>query len=566
MQPKVLDIGAQARHVGVAVQAFRAVVGNPGLRRLQLAWGGWVTVDWAYTVAISVFAFSRNGAAGVGLITLIRLLPAAATAPFTAGLGDRFPRRLLLAAEELIIGLVLATTAIIAMARGPDLLVYALAVVLAIVSAPFRAFQGALLPTLAQTPDELTASNLVGSTVEAAATLIGPALAAILLGLSGPSAVFWMTAAVSLAAAVSVFGIPPAARVRWRGRRRKFLEEIVAGFTTLARERDVRLLVSLFIAQPFVRGALNVLLVVLAINGLRLGNPGVGWLFAALGVGGLIGSALAVRLVGQRRMASWFAVGLVLWGLPLVILALQPPLPVVVALLATVGVGNLIEDVAGFSILQRIAPDRTMARILGVFEALIRITAGLGAVVTGFLVAAVGPRLSFLVAGALLPLLVAIAWRQLRRLDSVGVIPAEQLGLLRQSPLFAPLSVIALERVARRLQPEQVPEGVEIMREGERGDQFYLIEAGELEAVHGATVVNRLKAGDYFGEIALLRGTPRSATVRTVTPSRLLRLESGDFLAAVTQHATSSDRLESVVAARLGTSADIKKGQSQDCP
>lgn len=536
------------------------MVGNPGLRRLQLAWGGWVTVDWAYTVAISVFAFSRNGPAGVGLITLIRLLPAAASAPFTAGLGDRFPRRVLLAIEEVITCLILATTAIVTMVRGPDLLVYALAVVLAIVSAPFRAYQGALLPTLAQTPDELTASNLVGSTVEAAATLIGPALAGVLLGLSSPTAVFWVTAIISLAAAVSILGIPPAAPVRWRGRRRKFLEEIVAGFTTLARERDVRLLVSLFIAQPFVRGALNVLIVVLAIDGLRLGNPGVGWLFGALGVGGLVGSVVAVRLVGQRRMASWFGVGLTLWGLPLLILALQPALPVAVVLLATVGVGNLIEDVAGFSILQRIAPDRTIARILGVFEALIRVTNGLGAVVTGFLVAAVGPRLSFLVAGSLLPVLVAIAWRELRRLDTVGSIPGERLALLKQSPLFAPLSVIALERVARRLQPEQVAAGVDVVREGDPGDQFYLVEAGELQAMNGPTVVNRLKAGDHFGEIALLRGTPRSATVRAVTASRLLRLESGDFLAAVTQHATSSDRLESVVAARLDASAAIRQG------
>jgi MFS family permease len=555
-----LDIGAQARHVGVAIRAFLAVVGNPGLRGLQLAWGGWVTVDWAYTVAISVFAFSRNGAAGVGLVTLIRLLPAAATAPFTAGLGDRFPRRLLLAVEELIIGVVLATTAIVTMVRGPDLIVYALAVVLAIVSAPFRAFQGALLPTLAQTPDELTASNLVGSTVEAAATLIGPALAGILLGLASPIAVFWVTSAVSLAAAVSVLGIPRAAPVRWRGQQRKFRDEMVAGFTALAREPDVRLLVSLFSSQTIVRGALNVLLVVLAIDGLRLGTPGVGWLFAALGVGGLVGSALAVRLVGQRRMATWFGIGLTLWGLPLMILAVGPALPIAIVLLAIVGVGNTVEDVAGFSILQRIAPDRTMARILGVFEALIRITAGLGAVITGYLVAAVGPRLSFLVAGALLPVLVAIAWRQLRRLDTVGAIPAERLAILRQSPLFAPLSVIALERVARRLQPEQVAAGVDIMREGDRGDQFYLIEAGELEAVHGATVVNRLKAGDHFGEIALLRGTTRSATVRAVTPSRLLRLESGDFLAAVTQHSTSSDRLESVVAARLDASAEIRRG------
>ena len=523
-------------------------------------------MDWAYTVAISVFAFSRNGPAGVGLVTLIRLLPAAATAPFTAGLGDRFPRRLLLVVEELTIGLILATSAIVTMVRGTDVVVYALAVALAIVSAPFRAYQGALLPTLAQTPDELTASNLVGSTIEAAATLIGPALAGILLGLSSPTAVFWVTAAVSLAAAIALLGIPRAAPVRWRGRPRKFLDEMVAGFTTLARERDVRLLVSLFIAQPFVRGALNVLIVVLAIDGLRLGDPGVGWLFAALGVGGLVGSGVAVRLVGQRRMASWFGLGLMLWGLPLLILASQPPLLVVVALLATVGVGNLIEDVAGFSILQRIAPDRTMARILGVFEALIRVTNGLGAVVTGFLVAAVGPRLSFLVAGALLPVLVVIAWRHLRRLDSVGVIPTERLALLKQSPLFAPLSLIALERVARRLHAEEVAAGIDVIREGERGEQFYLIEMGVLEVVHGPTSVRRLTTGDHFGEIALLRGTTRSATVRTVTASRLLRLESGDFLAAVTQHATSSDRLESIVAVRLEASAEIKRGQSVDCP
>ena len=132
--------------------------------------------------------------------------------------------------------------------------------------------------------------------------------------------------------------------------------------------------------------------------------------------------------------------------------------------------------------------------------------------------------------------------------------------------LYPPLSVIAIERVARRLQTEEVAAGVEIIREGDRGDQFYLVEAGELEVSHGATGVRRLKAGDHFGEIALLRGTTRSATVRTVTPSRLLRLESGDFLAAVTQHATSSDRLESVVAARLDASAEIKKGQSPGRP
>jgi CRP-like cAMP-binding protein len=108
------------------------------------------------------------------------------------------------------------------------------------------------------------------------------------------------------------------------------------------------------------------------------------------------------------------------------------------------------------------------------------------------------------------------------------------------------------------LHPDEVAAGVEIVHEGDPGDHFYLVEDGEFEVMHGPAVVNRLKAGDHFGEIALLRGAPRSATVRAVTPSRLLRLESGDFLAAVTQHAASSDRLESIVAARLDASAAVR--------
>ncbi|MDQ6710463.1 MAG: MFS transporter [Candidatus Dormibacteraeota bacterium] len=257
--------------MSVALRSFVSVLRNPGLRRLQLAWGLWVTVDWACTVAISVFAFSQGGPAAVGLLNLVRMLVAAITAPFTSGLGDRLPRRRLLVLVEVTLALILACCAAAILFHLPGAIVYALAVAFTIAAAPFRALQGALLPRLAQTPNELTASNLVGSTMEGAGTLIGPVLAGSLLVLGRPAGVFGVIAALSVVAALLVNGIATSPSVRLRPAPRSILAEATAGFATLARERDVRFLVSLFSAQTLVRGALNVLIVVVAVDTLHFG-------------------------------------------------------------------------------------------------------------------------------------------------------------------------------------------------------------------------------------------------------------------------------------------------------
>ncbi|MDQ6710464.1 MAG: cyclic nucleotide-binding domain-containing protein [Candidatus Dormibacteraeota bacterium] len=258
-----------------------------------------------------------------------------------------------------------------------------------------------------------------------------------------------------------------------------------------------------------------------------------------------------MRLVGQSRLAIWFGVGLILWGVPIALLSISAAAPLAILLLTVVGIGNAIEDVAGFSVLQRIAPDAVLARILGIFEALIRITGGLGSLAAGLLVSRLGSRASLVIVGAFLPLIVTITWRRLRHLDAVVQVPTGRIGLLQRSPLFAPLSMMALERLALRMHPEQVAAGTDIIAEGDPGSHFYIIEVGEVEVTYRASPVTRLGAGGHFGEIAILRATPRTASVRALSAVQLLRLESDDFLAAVSQHAGSASWLESNVASRL---------------
>jgi CRP-like cAMP-binding protein len=116
--------------------------------------------------------------------------------------------------------------------------------------------------------------------------------------------------------------------------------------------------------------------------------------------------------------------------------------------------------------------------------------------------------------------------------------------------MFSPLPPAALEALAAALQPVQFAAGSEIVRVGDPGDRFYLLAVGEVEVDADPPAV--LGPGDFFGEIALLRGTPRTATVRARTGVEGYALEGAAFIAAVTGHAGSARAADGVVASRLG--------------
>jgi MFS family permease len=521
---------------------------NEQIRTVQLAWAGAIAAEWAHFVALGVYAYDHGGASAVGVAGLVRLLPAAIVAPFAASLGDRYPRERFILVTALIGAAALGASAASA-AAGSKGLVFGFAAVVGLSSTLFRPALQALLPSLARTPEELIAANGATSTMEGLGTLAGPLLAGLLVALSGATAVFVTAGGVLLFAAALV------ARVRVQGRvsagpadRVPVRRMLTAGFVAVARARRPRLLIGLGVAQCFVRGCLNVLIVVAAFRLLHAGGPEVGYLTAAVGVGGMFG-ALGAMTLGSRRLGVIFGLALVFWGVPIALLAPGSNLPAAILLLAVVGVANSVEDVAIITLLQRTTPEELLTRVLAVLWGVAMGAVAIGSLVAPALVSAFGVHPTFVVVGIILPLLALATYRQLAEIDR-AVAPTQQLDLIGEVPMFEPLPLATKERLAASLEPVAVVAGEHVIQAGEIGDRFYVVARGDLDIDAGG---HRTTAsdGDYFGEIALLRDVPRTATVTARTESLLYALPRSAFLAAVTSHSAAYALGQDIAETRL---------------
>jgi hypothetical protein len=533
-----------------AVSELAALARNENLRRVELAWGASIAAEWTHFVALGVFAYNAGGPSAVGIAGLVRMLPAALVAPFAATLGDRFRRERFLVLVSLAGSAALGGSAAAYFVSRSELIIFALAGVVGVTSTIFRPALQATLPSLARTPQELIASNGATSTFESLGTLLGPLVAGILVSVANVGVVFLVAAGALLVAAgllqrVEVEGRIQATAPEEMPRPRELL---AGGFRAVVSEPRTRLLVFLTTAQSFIRGALNVLIVVGAFRVLGAGAGAVGYLTAAVGVGGLVGAFGALSLKG-RQLAVPFGVSLIFWGLPIALIPAWPRVAVAFLLLTVVGAANSVEDVAVFTLLQRVIPDDVLTRVLGIVWGLAMGAIAIGSVAATGIVALVGSRAAFVVVGAILPLTTVIVWRQLIRIDREMLPPADELAVVEGVPMFAPLSIAAKEHMAARLVEVPVSAGEVVIRTGEPGDRFYMVADGALEVSNG--VHARARRGDFFGELALLRDIPRTATVIATTRSRLYALERDDFLAAVTGHSGVRAAGEAVVAQRL---------------
>jgi MFS family permease len=546
-------IGALRERVSESFRSFGQVFRNPDIRKIELAWAGSVLGHWAYGIALAVYAYEQGGAAAVGLVGLIRFLPPAIVGPFTAMLADRFRRERVMVTADVTRALLLGTAAVVIAADGPPALVYTLAGLVAVAYSAIRPAQAALLPSLARSPSELTAANVASSTIESIGVFGGPALGGILLAATSASVVFAAAAIGFVYSALLVSRVERQPRPEERREGRNILREFSAGYVTVVREPNLRVLVILLVAQTLVAGALNVLIVVSALQLLDLGEDGVGWLTSALGVGGVLGAVVSIALVGRGRLTSDFTLGIVLWGFPIAIIGLWPePIPAFL-LLTIVGMGNTLVDVSAFTLLQRAVPDEVLGRVFGAVQSLWVGAIGLGSILAPLAIELIGIEGALIVTGSILPLLAALLWRRLSALDRAAPAPERELELLRGIELFRPLPPPVLEGLAGAMAPMRVEAGREIVREGEAGDRFYVIADGRVEVVKDGEVINEEGPGEFFGEIALLRDVPRTATVRAKTDVELRALEREDFIGAVTGHAASAEAADSVVATRLSS-------------
>jgi MFS family permease len=537
-------------------EAFAAVFSNPALRLVELSWTLSVTAYWVFIVGLSLFAYEEGGVAAVGVVGLIRVLPSVVAAPFAALLGDRYPRhRVLFLVNVARTALILAAAAV-ALLDLHVAAIYALTALVGLMQSIFRPTQAALLPSLARSPEELTAANLVLTTIESVGIFMGPAIGGIMLALTGTDAVFAASAVAFLLSALLLAGVraerePPRAPLKTG-----LLRESFAGFATIARDSRLRLIVGLYGAQTLVAGALNVLIVVMALELLDMGEAGIGFLNSAVGIGGLLGGFAALALLSRNKLASDFAVGLVLWGAPIALIGIFPNAALALVLLGVVGIGVTLVDVAGLTLLQRAVPDEVMTRVFGVVQSVFVGTLGLGAIVAPLLIELFDVRGALVASGGLLPVLALLFWRRLHALDGDTLAPAE-LALLRRLALFRPLPPATLDQLASNLIAVTATDGDEIIRQGDSGDRFYVIAKGEVDVSSDGQHVGTLGEGDYFGEIALLRDVPRTATVAAKGDVELFALERDEFLGAVTGHVESVEAADAVIANRL---AGVRSG------
>jgi MFS family permease len=526
---------------------------NRDLRLLEIAWAGSVIAHYGFQIALGVYAYEIGGPVAVGAIFVLRTLGAFATPP-AAAIGDRYPRVRVMVGSDLVRAILVVLTLLVIWTDGPAAVVYVLAGLVVVVGTAFRPAQVAVLPQLAQTPEELTAANVVATTIESVGMFAGPALAGLVLALSGITAALAVTAVAFLWSALLLLPVtappPPSARRE----RTAIREELFAGFGVAWRDRDLRVLTGVLSGQALTAGCINVLIVVTALGLLELGQGGVGVLDAAVGVGGLLGAVVAVPLVGRKHLAIPLMVGAVLWGLPLVGIAAVPKVAVAFVAFGVIGIGNTLVDVAAFTLLQRIAADDVLARVFGVVEALFYLGIGIGSLLAPLLVEAIGTRGALVVVGLMLPLYVAARAGRILAVDASATVPTHEVALLRLLPMFAPLSPLAVERLAMRARALEVGSGTEVVTQGDPGELFYVIDDGQFAVLVDGVRVATIGHGDGFGEIALLRDQPRMATVVAETDARLYTLDRDVFLGAVTGHSESEEAAHALVTSRLSAS------------
>lgn len=523
---------------------------NPELRSVELAFAGFNAAEWGTWIALLVYAYEQGGATSAGLVAFALLVPAAVVAPFASVLGDRHRPGRVLACGYFVQTVALLATGGALLASAAPLVVYFLAGLASVSMTLTRPPQSALLPTLARTQAELTATNATTGWVESMSVLAAPALTGLLLTVSSIGTVFVVFGLIMLASAALVLPITGPAPSGERANGDPFAE-LKEGVRVLGRERDPRFLVLLLGAQFVGIGALDVLYVVLAVGVLDAGESWTGYLNAAFGAGGALGIVATAALVGRPRLLGPLGAGLALWLVALIVLAIDQTIGIAIACLVLAGVGRTVVDVAGRTLLQRAAPGNLLASIFGLLEGLSMAALALGSLLALLLIGLGGVSAALVGVALVLPLAALTAGRRLLTIDRRATVPIVEIGLLRAMPAFAPLPPDLIEGVARKLEPVGAAAGEVVIRQGDEGDRWYGIADGELVVARSGRTLATLRRGDSFGEIALLGGVPRTATVTAVTVATLYTLEKNAFLEAVSGHPRTVETMGAMVDRRL---------------
>jgi len=511
--------------------------------------------SWAYNVALMVLLYNQtHSTAWVAAGALCRFLPSLVCSAYGGVVAERFERVNLMVWLNVLALLLQAGLALVAWRAAPPAFALVLAGLTAVVMSPYNPAVAALIPQVVGEED-LAAANALNATIDNVVVVAGPAIGAGLLLAGGPALAIALNAVSFAVAAVML----PAMSVRsrrsdvTRGGSAGPLRQVADGFRALASSAPVATFVAFSVLASFVYGTDTVLFVPISRLQLHAGTSGYGYLLAGLGVGGVAGAVLVNRLAARTRLAGPILGGMAVFCLPTALLVVVHQPVVGFALQIVRGAGTLVVDTLAITALQRSAPADMVARVFGAFFALVLAAISLGALITPLLLHA-GLHPTMLVYGAGIPALCLLALPWLLRADHVAAARAEliapRVAILERLDLFRTASRSSLESLAAAADDVEVPAGAVLIAEGDAADAFYVLTAGRLDV--SAVGENRLQSVflrslepvSYAGEIGLLGGVPRTATVTAESDCRVLRIGGQDFLDALTSLSASPSLLE----------------------
>lgn len=500
-------------------------------------------------VALSVYAFERSGAGGVAAVAAARFLPAVLAAPVMGHQIDRFNRARLVTVACLAYAACVGGAAVLALAGDGLAGMVALAAGSSVVATAPRPALQALMPAFAGSPEELSRATGIWSAVDKAGFLLGGGLSGIAIAAVGTGPVL-VAAAVSLVLAAVLAAELPVTHATALDEESDFEEGFADAFAGLRAVVGTPMLHApylLFAGALLIEGTSNVQLVTLALGKLHMGNGGPGVLFAAWGVGGMLGAWLILALVRRRGYGLAVATGTVAFGLGLAVSGTDGVALAVAAMLPAGAAFTLVEA-AVMGIVPRLADDAVIGRLYGLSELLYATGSGVGALIAPALITALGIVGSLASVGGALAACGLAAWRACARLDAGQERASRIRELLRGIPFLAPLPLPRLERLVQAADPVVAPAGSEIVRLGDPGEEFYVIEQGTVDVVE---FDRRLGPGEGFGEIALLRDVPRTATVRARSDVRMWSLRRPTFIGAVSDHHEARTLVDATIADKL---------------
>ncbi|MEM6109143.1 cyclic nucleotide-binding domain-containing protein [Mycobacterium sp. 050272] len=529
--------------------AFRNALSNANIARAESSIAAGVVAHVAWVSTMLVVTFDLLGPVGPGWFLIVRQITGAISAPVYAALAGRFRRERVLAGSIVARGVAVALVIPLLGHHTVSALLFLVIALEGFTQSAPKALYDALMPWLADSPAQLVAANAVSALLETSGVLVGAGVAAIALGSSGPAAALVTIVVFCALGAWPLFTIRGVdTRVRSEGSR--IVNELAGGIAVLRKSTNARVVVAVMAVTASLTGTAQSVVASIASDVLHIGASGTPVLIGAVGIGGLVGGIASLSL-GRHSMSLPMVFGFLACVAVLLALAVTSAEALAIPLLSAFGIGIAYQIVCGRTLLQRSASGRSLDLLAGINAVIAVSVVGVAGLCAAEVNAAIGVRATLRLAAGLALLGAIYGLLRVLRVERRAPVQREELDAIRSVAAFRPLSVAAADQLASSLIAAHSADGDVVVRQGESGDDMFLIGSGVFEAVVDGQPVRTLRDGDHFGEIALLFDVPRTATVRCLRAGTLWRLRRQDFLRAITGNSTTQDAIKAIVDQRL---------------